>query len=167
MIFNYLFKYVIVFSLIVLLNKIKHLLLINGKNEYKFEEQNYFPNYVNLKNITNISEIYLNIVNINATFSKIYQLIEIKYYIELKDEKNNIIKPSNLSLVYNLHFICVLYIFETNEKIYSLANIQDNQLFLCIEYINITEKANFGIKIYKINELNEKVEYFLHFFFYG
>ena len=165
MIFNYLFKYVIVFSLIVLLNKIKHLLLINGKNEYKFEEQNYFPNYVNLKNITNISEIYLNIVNINATFSKIYQLIEIKYYIELKDEKNNIIKPSNLSLVYNLHFICVLYIFETNEKIYSLANIQDNQLFLCIEYINITEKANFGIKIYKINELNEKVEYFQHFFF--
>ena len=122
MIFDFLFKYVIIFSLILLLVKIKHLLLINIKTEHIFEEQNYFPNYVNLKNLTDISDIYLNIVNITASFSKIYQLIEIKYYIELTDEKYNKINPSNLSLVYNLHFICVLYIFEKNEKIYSLAN---------------------------------------------
>ena len=165
MIFIILFKYIIFFSLILIYIKINHLLLINDKTEYNLEEQNYFPEYIYFKNLTNISDIYLNIMNITYSYSKINQLIEIKYYIKLKDENNNKIKPSDLSLFYNLHFLCVLYIFEKNEIIYSLANIQDNEFFSCIEYININEEAKFGIKIYKINELNEAIEYIQHFFF--
>jgi hypothetical protein len=76
-----------------------------------------------------------------------------------------LIKPSNLALLYNLGIFCNFYSFESHENIYSIANIQENRNFYCVEYSKIGEQATFGIKIYKIKEIGEKNEYSELFFF--
>jgi hypothetical protein len=46
-----------------------------------------------------------------------------------------------------------------------LANIYENQYFFCNDHIRFSEKLNFGVKIYKINEIDEQIEYNEIFFF--
>ena len=158
-------KYILIFSIVIILIKFKNSLI----NKIKFEHDNNITitkqNNYSISINGNMSNIYLNIENITYYYSQIYKLIEIKYYFKLTDENNVLIHPSNVSLVYNLHVLCTLYIFEDNETIYSIANIFDNKFYFCVEFINITEQAKFGIKIYNIDEINEEIEYIQHFFF--
>ena len=88
-----------------------------------------------------------------------------KNYINIYNSNFHIIKPTDLSLLYNIGIFCNLYIFESNENIYSIANIYENKCFLCTEYTKISENIKFGIKIYKINEFGERIEFQELFFF--
>ena len=166
---NIIYKYVKFFIFVILCFRI--LYLINDKNihiDYINDNMIHDNNYCfssKIENISNINNIYFKILNIEYYYSNEYKLMEIKYFIKLTDKDNNSIKPSDLSLIYNLNLICNTYIFEVNDNIYSLANNYDNKLFFCHEYINFYESAKFGIKIYKINYSDEEIEYFDCFFF--
>ena len=118
-----------------------------------------------IKNITNIPEIYLDVSDLNYSFSKEYDLIEARYYLRLFDNDFNIIKPSYLIPFYNINILCVLNLVETNENIYSLSNIYENEYYSCVEYIKIGESTKFGIEIYKYNGTTEEIESSELFFF--
>ena len=163
MIINYIVKYILIF--IILLNSLYR----NSQNK------NDFPNIINdhcqysssfyLKNITHIPDIYITLTKIDYYYSRVYKLKEIGYYMKLTDKNNNLIKPSDLSLLYDLHIICCTYSLENGENIYYLANIYENQYFFCIDYIQFSEQMKFGVKIYKLNEIDEQIEYNEIFFF--
>lgn len=70
------------------------------------------------------------------------------------------IKPSDLSLYNKLHIICYMKNKNNSILINSLANIIKNEKFQCIEYFNINEKINFGIKIYFENKENVVINLF-------
>ena len=61
------------------------------------------------------------------------------------------ILPSDLALIYNLHIICFLKI-NNNNNIYSLANIEEDRLFKCTEFLNLHENFHLGVIIYKIDK---------------
>ena len=61
------------------------------------------------------------------------------------------ILPSDLALIYNLHIICFLKI-NNNINIYSLANIEEDRLFKCTEFLNLHENFHLGVIIYKIDK---------------
>ena len=92
------------------------------------EHKNYnFSSFI--ENITNIKNIYVKVVKISYYYSIEYDLIETKYYIEIHDNSNNIIKPSDFSLYFKVHFLCDIYILEREENIYSFSNIEENFFF--------------------------------------
>jgi len=62
-----------------------------------------------------------------------------------------LILPSDLALIYNLHIICFLKI-NNNNNIYSLANIEEDRLFKCTEFLNLHENFHLGVIIYKIDK---------------
>ena len=93
-------------------------------------------------------------------FNNDYNLIETKYHIIFFDKNNNRIKPSDISLIYDLNILCKIDNFESNERIYSIANIYKNQFHFCIEYTKISEHTKFGVKIYKIGEAKDKIEFY-------
>ena len=165
MLLNYLIKYV--FLIIAILN----LILINNEtNDYiDFQFNKINPKksliYSASKNITNFSDIHLNISPLKYTISENYNMIDVKFYTKFLDKNMDLITPSNVALLYNLHVVCSIFYYEINETIYSIANIYKNKYFYCIEYLNIAEKAKFGIKIYKTNELNEETEQKEFYFF--
>ena len=166
MICNYIIKYVVL-SIIF----INSFLSLNINEQYKSNINLNFNNFGQYslascsRNITNVPEIYLTLSDINYIYSEKFNLIEVTYYINLFDLKFNLIKPSNFSLLYNTGLLCNLYNFEINENIYSFPHIYENKCYFCIEYIKLSDKAKFGVLFYKINELNEKVEYHEIFLF--
>ena len=118
-----------------------------------------------IKNITNIPIIHLKVSPKTYYYSTERKLIEITYFIKFKDENYHLIKPSDISLFYNLHIFCSTFFYEENEKIYSIANIYKNKYFVCVEHKKLEEHVKLGIKIYRINELKEEIEYNEMFFF--
>ena len=74
------------------------------------------------KNKAKFPEIYLTITDLNYSYSKKNNIIEIIYYITFFDVNYHLIKPSNLALLYNLGIFCNFYSFESHENIYSIAN---------------------------------------------
>ena len=166
---NIIYKYVRFLIFVIL--TIRLVYLFNNKSKFvdKINESMIIDNKYSysskIENISNINNIFLTLLNIEYYYSNEYQLIEIKYFIKLSDKENYIIKPSELSLFYNLNLICNTYIFEINDNIYSLANNHENEYFFCHDYIYFYEHAKFGIKIYKINYSDEEIESFDSFFF--
>ena len=132
-----------------------------------FQDLDYYKGiiFIHVKNITNIPNILLTVIKINYYYSQEYNLIQIIYYIRVNDQNSDSLKPSDLALLYGLHFFCEIYISENNENVYSIPNIYENNYFFCIENIRLNEKVKFGIKIYKINKINEETEYYETFFF--
>ena len=62
----------------------------------------------------------------------------------------------------NIHVICHIKSNNNYYGIDSLTNIYQNKYFKCIEFFNLNEKINFGIKVYQINE---NIDYFNILFF--
>ena len=156
---KYGFLFIILTNSVILYNHNK-----DNRNHNLIEFGKY--SFSSLSNkFSNIPEIFFSINDITYRFSKKFGLIEIKYYLNLYNKDFHIIKPTDLSLLYNMGIFCNLYIFETNENIYSIANIHENRCFYCIEYSKIHEHVKFGIKIYKINEFGEQIEFSELFFF--
>ena len=108
---------------------------------YTINETEFFP------------DIYINIFNINYSFSFIFKKIKIEYYIKIKDLKNNTLSPTDLQLYNDINIICHLEVLNYNFSIYSLSYIHQNKYFICTEYLNIYENINIGIKILKKNSL--------------
>ena len=137
------------------------IILIFLINLYFFNKSNNSNNDSELiifrnKNIPN--NIFINYNNLTYTFSYKYNIVEIKYYIKLIDEKKKLLKPSDLSLFHKIHVLC--HIQKDNSfTVDSLANIYENKYY-CIEYFNIKQKIKFGIKIYVGDSYNDKIIFF-------
>ena len=149
-------------------NKILKTEILNNKNninDIKNEISNLSKNIpednsINLKynfskketNLTFYEEISFNLTSLNYIFSIEHNIVEVEYEITFYDKKRNIIKPSELTLFYNYHFICHMKILISELMVETLANINQNKHFKCIEFFNINDKIKLGIKIYKIDE---------------
>ena len=113
-------------------------------------------NYFKINEYKN--DIVLELTFITYSFSVKYNIVEVKYNFSFLDENNAIIKPSDLIYYYNLHTICQIKKIENGNYISSLANINLNKYFNCIEYININELVEFGILIYIEDEIDNYYE---------
>ena len=91
-------------------------------------------------------------------------MVEIKFNIHFYDYNNNIIKPSDITHNHGFQIICYLKLGE--EHIYSIPNIYKNKFFNCIEYFNINEKPNIGIKIYEFDGKYEIINNLVFFEYY-
>ena len=161
-----------------LINLIKYALLfiifLNSKTLNNNSKIDINYNFVKLgkyslssftKNVIKIPEIYFAVTDLNITYSKENNLIEIVYYVTFFDINYYLIKPSNLPLLYNLSIFCNFYYFRGHKNIYSFANIHENKEFYCVEYSKIGEPSKFGISIYKLEETGKKNEFHELFFF--
>ena len=109
---------------------------------------------LNLKYINNETKILYKINDFKYNFSFKFNIVEIRYNINLYNEEINIIKPSDLSLLYNMHFFCLMKIVNNKTTIYSYPNIIHNKDFNCIENFNIFEEVEIGFNIYKYKHYN-------------
>ena len=161
--FNNIFKtFFLIFILIneLNINEYNKLSLAFNLNELNRNQTFSFKN-----TSKNFTKFYLKIEKIDYSFSKLYGMIEVIYYINIYDKNYNKLKPFLLASLYGISCLCNIYISETNENIYSFANIYKNKYFFCVEYIKIDEKVYFGIKLFKINLISEEYEYYQKFFF--
>ena len=106
--------------------------------------KNSFHEDSSLFQINNLSFI---ISNYQLYYSDKYNFTKICYEIQALDINNNSILPSDLTLYYNLHIICLINI--NNTVIYSLPQIEENTYFRCIEFSKLNEELKIGILIYK------------------
>lgn len=117
----------------------------NNKKSFNFFSfsNNYF--YLN-KNI--FKNVYKFNYSYNYSYSIKYNITKVEYNIGFYDNNNNLIMPSDITLYNDLHIVC--YINDNNKSyIHSLAGISDNEYFNCVEFINLNEALNFGIKIFQ------------------
>ena len=142
-------------------NEIKMNIKINQNKLKDFNCSNkYF--LFNYFNNTTIKDIYFNSTYIKYYYSFHFSMIKIEYSIGFY-EKNNLLLPSNFSLLKKMNVICHFQIINNNKYIDSIANINNNKYFKCIEFFNMNEKIKFGIKIWLINE--DKKKKFKNFYF--
>ena len=128
-----------------------------------YQSDFYNDNFISKKkNSIRNTNINYNITNLEYSFSFKYNLIKIKYDIIFYDENRALIKPSDLSLYYNLHILCQIEIIKTGEIIYSIGNIYENKNFYCTEYNKIDESITYGIKIY---EFHNDIDIYYKIFF--
>ena len=92
--------------------------------------------------------VYFNMPSFNYSFSNIFNKTKFEYNIGIYDEKGNLYSPSNLTLHYDLKFICFMEIPNLNQTIYSIANNYENKYINCKEYFNLGEEVKYGIRIY-------------------
>ena len=152
-----------VFLLIISLNFNYIIILNNIINTKIYQSDFYNGNFISKKkNSIRNTNINYNITNLEYSFSFKYNLIKIKYDIIFYDENRALIKPSDLSLYYNLHILCQIEIIKTGEIIYSIANIYENKNFYCTEYNKIDESITYGIKIY---EFHNDIDIYYKIFF--
>ena len=135
--------------------KINQNKLKNFNCSHKYFLFNYFNN-------STIKDIYFNSTYIKYYYSFHFSMIKIEYSIGFY-EKNNLLLPSNFSLLKKMNVICHFQIIDNNKYIDSIANINNNKYFKCIEFFNMNEKIKFGIKIWLINE--DKKKKFKNFYF--
>ena len=118
----------------------------------------------NCKKIFNIKNIYFKLFNYSYIFNLRFNIIQVKYNILFHYKNLTLISPSDLSLYHDLHLICHIKKIESNFSLESLAYIQLNKYFQCIEYMNLNERTNFGIKVYKPKNGTSCI-YFTKYFF--
>lgn len=100
---------------------------------------------------------YFNIISLRYFYSIKFKTIKLEYKFEILDNDKNAISPSDLVLYKNLHPLCFIEIVnekKNKNKIYisSIPNIYENRFFKCVEFYNINDKVNIGVKIYKEKE---------------
>lgn len=111
-------------------------------------------NYI-FTNFAAIENLKINITSVNYSFSYIFHIAKIEYNFVFYDLYNKIIEPSDLSLYYNLHIFCHSIEINNNLTIKYISYVRKNKYFNCIEYLNIHEKMNFGITLYKKDKYYE------------
>ena len=118
--------------------------IINGER-IKISEYN---NITYQNNFDFSKVVYFNMPFINYSFSNKFNKTKLEYNIGIYDEKEKRQSPSNLTLHYDLKFICFMEIPNINKIIYSIANNHKNKYINCKEYFNLGEDVKYGIKIY-------------------
>jgi hypothetical protein len=135
--------FLIIFLLLYFINRTEFPLeTINSSLNNKKESGLY-----TIYKISNQSHIYLNAKNLNYFFSFKYNITQLEYNIHFYDKSYHLIKPSDIILLYGLRIICYMQVINSNINIYSIAAIEDDQKFTCIELFNNNDKIKFGIKI--------------------
>ena len=125
--------------------------IICRKNaNFHFKNELYkFNNRIN-------EDSYFNVISLRYFYSTNFNIIKLEYKFEIIDNDKNAILPSDMVLYKNLHSFCFIEIIneENNKNIYitSIPNIYENRFFKCVEFYNINDKVNIGVKIYKENE---------------
>ena len=114
--------------------------------------------------IFNIKNIYYKLFNYSYIFNLRFNIIQVKYNILFHYKNHSFISPSDLSLNHDLHLICHIKKIDSNFSVDSLAYIQFNKYFQCIEYINLNERTNFGIKLYKPKNGTTCINFTKYFF---
>ena len=122
----------------------------NSASDINNDNHIFSFSFIDQNNNVNINEINFKLSNVSYNYSLRFNIIQVEYFITFYYKNNSLIIPSDLSLIYDLHLICHINNIESNLNIDSLAFIHLNKCFKCIEYININEKINFGIIIYKL-----------------
>ena len=97
--------------------------------------------------LTKYNSITFIFFNYQLYYSNKYELAKISYNIQCLDEQQNKILPSDLALYYDLHILCYLKINSVN--IYSIAIIEKDSFFKCLEFLNPKKINKIGIIIYK------------------
>ena len=140
-------------------------LINNNNNDIVFlNNLNKSFSLFNCNNAFNKKNIFFKFSNYSYISNIRFNIIQVEYKILFHYKNLTLISPSDLSLYYDLHLICHINKIESNLSIDSLAYIYKNKYFNCIEYININEKANFGIKIYKQINGTSCLNYTQYFF---
>jgi len=135
----------------------------------KFNSIQYYhsfdKSYLNKLNLENLKDLTLKITYLDYSYSLLYRIAEVNYCINFYDEYNNSIIPSKLTL-FNFHIICYMNSKRNENNFETFANIYENKYFCCLEYFNIGEKIEFGIKVYNSNiSYDERYEDLKFFFF--
>ena len=107
-----------------------------------------------------LKDKYYNIIDFKYLYSFNFNINKVEYKIGFFDKKKEIISPSDLPLYDDLHIFCHFEVINQNISIDSLAYIDKNKFFTCIEFFKIKEKVKFGIKIKK-GKNNEYMNLFL------
>ena len=132
----------------------------NNNDINNLNEKIFSLSKLNYNNAFNLNAINFRFCNFSYIFNYRFNIIQVEYNIYFYYKNNTFIIPSDLTLYYDLHLICHIYEIKSNSSIDSLAFIHLNKYFKCIEYININEKLNFGIIIYKpINDSFNETSY--------
>ena len=118
--------------------------IING-DRIKISEYN---NITYQNNFDFPKVVYFNMPFINYSFRNKFNKTKLEYNIGIYDEKEKRQSPSDLTLHYDLKFICFMEIPNINKIIYSIANNHKNKYINCKEYFNLGENIKYGIKIY-------------------
>ena len=132
----------------------------NNNDINNLNEKIFSLSKLNYNNAFNLNAINFRFCNFSYIFNYRFNIIQVEYNIYFYYKNNTFIIPSDLTLYYDLHLICHIYEIKSNSSIDSLAFIHLNKYFKCIEYININEKLNFGIIIFKpINDSFNETSY--------
>ena len=146
LIIKFFFLFIFLFSLLLNSKKIR-LLIINEFSNYSISIDN------NEKN-----NIIFFISNLTYLFSLKHNKILLKYNINFLNNKNNLIKPSDVALFYEIHIICNMNSHNNLNNINIMPYVFQNQQLKCIHYFSVGEKnLKFGIIIYLKNIENKKI----------
>lgn len=104
---------------------------------------------IDLNNVyyKHFSHYLMNLSYINYSFSFKFKIVKVEYRIGFYNDKDDLIHPSDLTLYKKLHIVC--HYNESNNNIYSLANIYNNYFFKCLGFFSLHQKVKFGINIVK------------------
>ena len=128
-----------------------------SKNEFNFKE-NLFPFN---KFETGENDTYFNITKIEHKYSYDFNIVQVEYYIGFYNKNGKLIIPSDLSFYSDIHIMCELKISSINTTIESMANIYKDKYFSCVEFFKINEGAEFGLKLYQMNDNMDSKYFFL------
>ncbi len=135
--------------------------------------KNFNDCYSNIKTISKLNYIYqldyenkpldlmFNLALVNYSFSYKFHMAKISFNIAFYNQNKDLIIPSDLTLNYKLSILCQSNEIGSNTFVRSLANIDQNKYYNCIEFFNINEKIKLGIRIYKIDKYFQYSEYYL------
>ena len=154
-----------IFNIVSTIKKDTNLINYNGYNitTFNLKFNNYYlSNYINM--INNNTNILFGISFLNYSFSLKHNIIEVDYNIYFSDENNHLMTISDIIYDNDLHIVCHMKKLENNISIDSLSNIYLNKYYKCIEYFNIKENVNLGIKIYTTID-NATIYFFTNAFF--
>lgn len=119
-------------------------------------------NNLNLNKIKYFKDLSFNISLINYSFSLKFKLAKLEYYIGFYKSHHNLIAPPYLTRYHNLHIFCVSHDFNKNISIFSIAGVNINKYYKCIEYIHFNDSIKLGFFIFKNKNY---IEYFNLFLF--
>ena len=136
------FKCIIIITcLIAFLTQIYKEKLLNPCNKY-INCNNFFGTLYD--NHLNIS---FNITSLHYSYSYKYNIVELEYKFLFFDKNKSLINPSDLAYYYNSKIFCILK--NKNTYLQSISNIHQDKYFKCIEYFELNNTSEFGIKICK------------------
>ena len=138
--------------------------LENKRINELFKLNNFSFSLSDCNNSFNAKDIYFRIFNLSYNINFRFNIIYIEYKILFFYKNQSLISPSDLSLYHDLHIICHMKKEDTNWSIDSLAYIELNKYFKCIEYINTKEKIKFGILIYELSNSSTCINFTQYFF---